>query len=891
MFKKLCLLAVLMAMVAVTANVAQAGSVRESFGTQGTIDMHYADNETTLLQADSGLTWGGYNTYTGTRISNALVLVKPAGLQFDKWVMDEGTGSYAYTSWDGVLPSLDMSNGAEIELTARESTGVAVEFSILLRAGGTWYVSETNVTIQDTIVIGEPQLHTFDPAATTWEELDPNTNSMLNAQADGDERPIVGTGTTGITLTTELADVTGGGLLVPSCQERNPVQFDFIKFSQDPTLNDEPVVTINNSERWAHLIDSYNPGTDTAPGTNWVYLEDGKGWQAINNAEAFDDDDSPSPLTYTWEAISYVGTETDEATAKAAVEFNRSGGDDGAGANALDPNIVYNYRGTYTVTLTAFDGADYSTPATLTTHVVDNIAPTVTDIAGNLERTRYVGDILKLNPAISDDNYPVDFAKTEQHIRYLSGPVGSMTFRYGSGASYRTSVDSFVGIGKGHPMVDSRSPEDPNITFPVGVLGVYKFDVHAYDGDMYSWESDSDPNQTWTINVIDNRAMTGVDAGGNQIGIKDRNVNLIGTINDPDYDEHPENQTVIEWSVEEGPGGAGYTIGDAGSLVTTFNADTPGEYTLQLHVREESLSTGIIDANDTTVITIFGASYKTMTIKPSDDTSVRGGNLGIGQNYGGEVLLRTRDGDAGDYRKAYVKFDLNQIPGVITTANATFSIMSAESMNDFDTEIHNTSYGEGGEWFEGDGRQETDTGLYPDTTGVGLTYDSDTLPVTRGRVARRAAADWGSDQRKTFDVSGMRIEDDNKVTFRISTLQDDGNEDFYSKEASDLEAEQSPLLTIAYDPNQPHMPSPPDGMSQVDPMLAQLGWRLFGADKGTQECEVFFGTDSSPSVSIGTVSKLDAPNHMTDPNMVFDLASHVTLPLTPNLTYYWYVKP
>lgn len=63
-----------MVMVAVTANVAQAGSVRESFGTGGTIDVHYANNETTLLQEDSGLTWGGYNTYTGTRVNNVQLL-------------------------------------------------------------------------------------------------------------------------------------------------------------------------------------------------------------------------------------------------------------------------------------------------------------------------------------------------------------------------------------------------------------------------------------------------------------------------------------------------------------------------------------------------------------------------------------------------------------------------------------------------------------------------------------------------------------------------------------------------------------------------------------------------------------------------------------------------
>ncbi|MCK5175778.1 MAG: LamG domain-containing protein, partial [Planctomycetes bacterium] len=149
---------------------------------------------------------------------------------------------------------------------------------------------------------------------------------------------------------------------------------------------------------------------------------------------------------------------------------------------------------------------------------------------------------------------------------------------------------------------------------------------------------------------------------------------------------------------------------------------------------------------------------------------------------------------------------------------------------------------------------------------------------------------WPNNTRNAFDVSEMTIGLDNKVTFRIHNLAS-GVKDFHSKEAG-LDGdgiERSPLLRVAYDPNEPFFPAPYDGALQVPVTIAQLDWKLFGADKATEECEVFFGTDPSPSISIGMVSKLDLPNHMTDPNMVFDLSAE--LPLAQSTTYYWYVKP
>ncbi|MCK5175779.1 MAG: hypothetical protein KAR47_20460, partial [Planctomycetes bacterium] len=98
MCKKLCLLTVLMAMVAVTANVAQARVITENFSGDGDrmLDLKDPGNETTQT-LNSELTWGGYNAYTGTRTVDFAV---DGTLRFSSRLIQESLGSYGYTMFE-----------------------------------------------------------------------------------------------------------------------------------------------------------------------------------------------------------------------------------------------------------------------------------------------------------------------------------------------------------------------------------------------------------------------------------------------------------------------------------------------------------------------------------------------------------------------------------------------------------------------------------------------------------------------------------------------------------------------------------------------------------------------------------------------------------------------
>ncbi|MCK5172851.1 MAG: DNRLRE domain-containing protein, partial [Planctomycetes bacterium] len=738
------------------------------------------------------------------------------------------------------------------------TAGLETGIKLMLRAGGTWYLSDTIVDILD-IVGGERRPYSFDPAASTWDQLGIETNVMLDALADGDEADVNAIDTS-VMLDAELANVTGGGFLhATSPGENSAVRIDEVVWTSDPWIT---IGGGTHDDEWTHITNfTFNPSIHTAPGTGFVPGRQDKGWNAITNVEA-----SEPGMTWAWTVTGYVGA-ADPGTAMSEVLFKRNNVDNAT--DVIDPNIVFPYKGTYELELVG-DNGTRSDVATITNYVLENRAPRVNSF-GTLNRTRYDGATITLNPNCQDDNYPLTDPLVTQRIRLLDpdNAPAPITFFYNGhsrGWSPVTSVNSFVGIGKGHPLIDDRSPEDPNVTFPVGFVGVYKFVAHSYDGDLWSWQGDRDPNQTVTVTVRDNQAMEEVIAGEDLLGVKNRDLVLEGTIIDPDFEgtvdddditTRPENNA-IKWTVESGPGGAGFTFGDDTTLNSTVQFDTPGDYTLKLTVTETSLSTGVIEMEDFVNITIFSAKVKIKTIKPSDDTSIRYSSSEEDKNYGGELELYSKTGTGGGNRKAFVKFDLNQIPGVVKKTAATFSIMSAESQNDANTIIEAATYGEGGEWFEGDGMQQTNVTAFPDTTGVGLTSGSDAVPVTGKTLDFWVAQDmggpeaWPNNTRNTFDVSEMVIELDNKVTFRINS-EHTGRKDFHSKEAG-LDGdgiERAPLLRVAYDPNEPFFPAPYDGALQVPVTIAQLGWKLFGADKATEECEVFFGTDPSPSVSIG----------------------------------------
>ncbi|MCK5173154.1 MAG: hypothetical protein KAR47_07170, partial [Planctomycetes bacterium] len=805
MSRKLCLLTVLMLTVA--ANVAWAGiPVTESFGTQGAIDVKGAGNETPLTQAASGLTWGGYNNYitTNTRIVN--IQVVSGGIEFHGRIIGSGggPGSYFYTSF---LSSLNMSNGATLDFMAEmNKTGYApTGVKILLRASGDWYLSNTPVDIlDDDLFSGTKKAYSFDPAAdTTWDTLDATTAAMLDALAAGDEADVKGLGTAINLTNTELADVTGGGFLHASSPgDGNPkLQFDDIVWNLDPTMNVDPVVTINGGStdvKYAHIVAL--SGGDTYPGLNFIPGETNDGWENITDAKATDAD-AGDTLTYTWTVTDYVGPE-DWATAIGDVDFIREGGNDGAGANAIDPNIWYKDMGTYTVELTVDDGEDTDT-AILTQHVVDNRAPRIAGIDGGRQRTVYAGTTIEgLNPTVRDDNYPLSVAKVWQHMRVVSGPA-SLTFHYGDSKD----VDSYEGIGKNHPIL-THEPQDPNIIIP-DVVGFYEIRVHAYDGDLYSWQSATDPNRLVELTVIDNKAMTDVDAGEDQIAslLAGGQITLEGSITDPDPEI--DNKTVA-WYVDEGPSGVDISLPVALDSTATF--DTLGEYTLRLEVTEVSDSTGTIVESDTMTVTVFPAAMNTAELVPEDDASVRNGS----NNYGAASSLHI---SAKNSRQSYIQFDLNQIPGNIYEA---YLEVEANGEIDQNTLCWAVTYGPSGDWDEGTG-----TGTVTDD---GITGDNDDLVV--GDLLERKEVTWVEKDRKLFDVMDMVIESDRKVTFKVDMeYRADGTSDndaFRSKENSDNKAtppENGPKLFLTYDPNQAYWPSPAEDAVNTVPQPT-LKWKL-----------------------------------------------------------------
>ena len=85
-----------------------------------------------------------------------------------------------------------------------------------------------------------------------------------------------------------------------------------------------------------------------------------------------------------------------------------------------------------------------------------------------------------------------------------------------------------------------------------------------------------------------------------------------GSITDLDFDLRPENNT-IEWTVVTGPSSAIIDIDDPASLTSTVTFDNLGEYTLQLRVTEDSLSTGTIVMSDRA----FFRDDVTVTIGPN----------------------------------------------------------------------------------------------------------------------------------------------------------------------------------------------------------------------------------------------------------------------------------
>ncbi|MCK4959547.1 MAG: fibronectin type III domain-containing protein, partial [Planctomycetes bacterium] len=371
----------------------------------------------------------------------------------------------------------------------------------------------------------------------------------------------------------------------------------------------------------------------------------------------------------------------------------------------------------------------------------------------------------------------------------------------------------------------------------------------------------------WTFTTYDSNIPPTVDAGGPHSTYTKRGGKVYASATTGDLDSYPDPVTVT-WKLYSGPEPA--NIVSPNSKNTLITVSRPGTY--------EFLCTafdGESDANDIMIVNATKEPLPFMVFTPSDDAGIHGGtgndpdnNV---RNYGAEPVLMTRNGSGNQNWRSYVKFDLKSIVG--NARQASLSIVAAENIDNGDATVWSTTYGESGEWFEGDGMMDTND-LFVDTTGVGITHSpADDRPQRVVELDRLDnSINWLNGERKTFDVSGMAIESDQKVTLEIRTTQDNDRQDFHSKES--LVPDTIPILTVYYDPNQAYLPGPYNNETDVSPLDMPLTWKT---NVKVENNYVYFGTsvaDLTHKVTIATD---------TDPNMSWmpDVA------LAAEAEYFW----
>ncbi|MCK5175964.1 MAG: hypothetical protein KAR47_21395, partial [Planctomycetes bacterium] len=527
MGRKLFLLAIIMMLtVGITAQFARADIVENFVDSGAVIDVKGDGNETPRTQSTSGLTWGGYSTYTGTdtrdrvRIDGGIDALRFDGRPIRSSGGDGGgaEGCYAYT----VFTSTNLTGGT-IEIMAASNDVDASDawtVSAMIEKDGVWYVSVETQFVQDT-VDNQVRLYTWDLSTPiTWQPATPGVGNAMDAVTGNDEGPL--TLGTAVTLP-DYINVTGGGIYSRIRENvTSQTKIESIVWEVDPSANQPPVVNAGGNET-THLVDYPPAGTEGVdwwiPGPIFRPGEDPVGWENLQGATVSD----PNPedtLEYTWSAIAYTGTDApSEQEALDAVWFTTPG------ANALDPNAVFGYLGEYTLQLSVYDGASTITD-TLTQTVLENIPPVVqgSPEEGSLGRTIYQTDVLgpyasgMIKPKnssphlpmepyklkINDDDYPLTNRDNYMHWRVLSKPAGStVTFTHGVGASKRVSTDEYWGIadtwgGRANlPDTYADDSEDPNVTF--SHQGQYRISLDAWDSEFHA-----DPNRVATFTIIDN---------------------------------------------------------------------------------------------------------------------------------------------------------------------------------------------------------------------------------------------------------------------------------------------------------------------------------------------------------------------------------------------------
>ncbi|MCK5175148.1 MAG: hypothetical protein KAR47_17265, partial [Planctomycetes bacterium] len=290
------------------------------------------------------------------------------------------------------------------------------------------------------------------------------------------------------------------------------------------------------------------------------------------------------------------------------------------------------------------------------------------------------------------------------------------------------------------------------------VSGSKSLYLPTYYGDLalsttYYWKivnsipgGDGD-GAVWSFTTYDSNIAPTVDAGGPHSTYTKRGGEVNALAVASDQDSYPNPVTVTYWRQYNGPAG-GSTIGSPTSFAPDITISKPGTYEFLCMV-----SDGESDSNDIMIVNATKEPLPFMVFTPSDDAGIHGGtgndpdnNV---RNYGAEPVLMTRNGGGNTNWRSYVKFDLKSIVG--NARQASLSIVAAENIDNGDATVWSTTYGESGEWFEGDGMMDTND-LFVDTTGVGITHspasDRPQRVVELDRLDN--SINWLNGERKTF---------------------------------------------------------------------------------------------------------------------------------------------
>ncbi|MBI9018894.1 MAG: LamG domain-containing protein [Phycisphaerae bacterium] len=416
----------------------------------------------------------------------------------------------------------------------------------------------------------------------------------------------------------------------------------------------------------------------------------------------------------------------------------------------------------------------------------------------------------------------------------------------GDGLTYVWAVDPAISF------MDA-TVEDPNIfvtSGEPGSAGDYELQLVISDGQYTTATSNI---LTVVDNVIptvtaDDDLFTSLDEGGT--------VQLAGEVVDDVYPKPYE--LVVGWTVLTQPAGATVIFDpDATAVDAVVTFDMVGEYVLQLSGDDGS---GAIV--DTVAVTVWPEMYKMLEtpLLPSDDTFVRKNRLT--NTHGGSSTLRVAPSSENGTCYAYLKFDIyGGVPGAVKSAK-----LRMKTQEGFvNTTVSAVSYGQTGEWAEAD-----------------ISWSSDDLvwgAELDGKVDL-AGGSWYE-----FNVSGMALEADGKVTFGMKADDEpEVNHDWFSKESAGNE----PGLVVAYDPNEAYGPLPIDGLGQVH-VASGLSWLPGGSGVATNM--VYLSTDPDPFSNPELTKVVTKAGGVGDPGrQLLDLAGDFPDGLTLDTTYYWGVN-